>query len=69
MIYKFDKHDQNSCLEVELFNEENQTPELDDSVEFSIIQHDSDSYVAISLNKKDIYRLIGALHLLHKEMK
>ena len=69
MIYKFDKHDQNSCLEVELFNEENQTPELDDSVEFSNIQHDSDSYVAISLNKKDIYRLIGALHLLHKEMK
>lgn len=69
MIYKFDKHDQNSCLEVELFNEENQTPNLDDNVEFSIIQHDSDSFVSISLSKKDIYRLIGALHLLHKEMK
>lgn len=69
MIYKFEKHDQNGSLEVELFNEENQTPNLDDNVEFSITQHDSDSFVSISLNKKDIYRLIGALHLLHKEMK
>ena len=67
MIYKFNNHEKGVSLEIELFNEENQSKELPDSVNFSI--DDETQFVDIDLSKQDVYRLIGALHLLHKEMK
>jgi len=67
MIYKFHTPETGASLEIELFNEENQSKELPDSVNFSI--DDETQFVSIDLSKQDVYRLIGALHLLHKEMK
>jgi hypothetical protein len=57
MIYKFE--DPATVLEVELFNEK--------SVSFAVMSEDMS--IKAYLNKKDVYYLIGALHLLHKEMK
>jgi hypothetical protein len=57
MIYKF--QDEATTLEVELFNEK--------SVIFTVLD-ENDERVCVYLNKKDIYHLIGALHLLQKEM-
>jgi hypothetical protein len=58
MIYKF--QDEATLMEVEQFSET--------SIRFSVFDED-DSPVHAYLSKKDIYHLIGALHLLHKEMK
>jgi hypothetical protein len=58
MIYKFE--DKATTLEVELFSES--------SVMFSVFDENNEPVIAF-LNKKDIYHLIGALHLLHKEME
>lgn len=67
MIYKF--QEEFKLLEFELFNEDNSL-EIEDNVCFSIKDEAGrDEWISISLNKKDIYRFIGALHLLHKEMK
>lgn len=57
MIYKF--QDETTTLEVELFNEK--------SVVFTVLDENNEPVCAY-LNKKDIYHLIGALHLIHKEM-
>ena len=67
MIYKFECREESNEMEVALFNDENQSKELKEVVTFSI--NESDNWYSCSLNKKDIYHLIGALHLLHKEMK
>ena len=65
MIYKFEtKH---VVLEIELSKAEDEYEE--DSVMFSIKYNDMISFVTKSLLKDDVYKLIGALHLLHKEMK
>ena len=40
-----------------------------DVVSISIIEEETDLFYNIELKKQDIYKLIGALHLLHKEMK
>jgi hypothetical protein len=58
MIYKFE--DEATTLEVELFNEKN--------VSFSVL-NENEIPITAYLKKKDIYHLIGALHLLHKEME
>ena len=58
MIYKFEKV--SSDLELKNFN--------DEELELRIITPESDECI-IYLDKKDVYHLIGALHLLHKEMK
>lgn len=58
MIYKFKDNEKN--LEIELLSEK--------TVLFSIF-NESNYPVRISLTKKDIYHLIGSLHLLQKEMK
>ena len=63
MIYKFEDTRANvSCaLEVELNNDK-------DKVVFSV--EDCKEFVgSILLSKEDIYSFIGALHLLHKQMK
>jgi hypothetical protein len=60
MIYKFECKDIDFCnLEVEL---------RDENVVFTI-EEQGTIPLSIFLDKKDIYHLIGALHLLHKEMK
>lgn len=60
MIYKFECNEIDLCnLEVEL---------RDENVVLTIEEQDVIPS-SIFLNKKDIYHLIGALHLLHKEMK
>lgn len=51
-------------MEVELFQDEDN---LKDYVTFSI--NVDDNWRDISLDKQDVYHLIGALHLLQKEMK
>lgn len=61
MIYKF-----NHCtsqLEVQLLQEETE------AIEFSIRCEKDGIWNTIYLSKKEVYHLIGALHLLHKEMK
>ena len=63
MIYKFKQEDQNSILEVENITER----EPISIVELTIIE--SNGTKSIFLYKEDVYKLIGALHLLHKEMK
>lgn len=64
MIYKFNK--QKNCLEVERVGENGFLP---DGVTFSIINTNESTTQSIKLNKEDVFKLIGALHLLHKEMK
>lgn len=63
MIYKFeDCREHAKCiLEIQLTTDNKQVVfELEDCQQF--LGH-------ISLTKKDVYHLIGALHFLHKEMK
>jgi hypothetical protein len=63
MIYKFEdsREHANCALEVGLNNEK-------DKVDFSL--EDCKEFVGnLLLSKEDIYSLIGALHLLHKQMK
>lgn len=67
MIYKFECSEESNEMEVTLFNDENQSKELKEVVTFSI--NDNNKWYYCSLNKKDVYHLIGALHQLHKEMK
>ena len=61
MIYKFEN--ETSTLEVEKFSNE--------TVCFTIIDeiNEDNNCLIASLSKKDIYHLIGALHLIQKEMK
>ncbi len=60
MIYKFECKDIDFCnLEVEL---------RDENVVFTI-EEQGTIPLSIFLDKKDIYHLIGALHLIQKEIK
>jgi hypothetical protein len=61
MIYKFEN--ETSTLEVERFSNE--------TVCFTIIDeiNEDNNCLIANLSKKDIYHLIGALHLIQKEMK
>jgi len=60
MIYKFEN--ESATLEVQQFN--------DETVFFTIIDEvEDDNYLIAHLSKKDVYHLIGALHLIQKEMK
>lgn len=70
MIYKFYQPETDSIMEIESFNRKNQSIELPETVNFSIfIKEDEDNFKSIDLNKEDVFKLIGVLHLLHKEMK
>ena len=62
MIYKF--QNKMSSMEVELFTDEDNPK---DYVMFNI--NVDDDWRSVSLDKQDVYHLIGALHLLQKEMK
>ena len=66
MIYKF-KDSDDFTLEVERFTNETDYGAVD-VVSFTSVNND-DTLISVELDKKDIYHLIGALHLLHKEMK
>lgn len=63
MIYKFRQEEQDCILEIE--------PVLDevsiDMVELTIITVNGNW--SVCLYKDDLYKLIGALHVIHKEMK
>lgn len=61
MIYKFKNF--TSELEVQLLQEET------DAIQFTIFCEKNEVWNTIYLSKKDVYHLVGALHLLHKEMK
>jgi hypothetical protein len=62
MIYKLECQNENrKSIEFEKVDEEN--------LLITIINGYEDEIQSLFLNKKDIYYLIGALHLLHKEMK
>lgn len=67
MIYKFQK----DCvdLEVELIQEKDISVVLQEFTTISIKYFESKDWLSICLSKQDVYHLIGALHLLHKEMK
>ncbi len=57
-------------MEVELFTKNNQSEELPDCINFSVFDEDDpDSYKSVDLYKSDVFKLIGALHMLHKEMQ
>lgn len=66
MIYKFKDVSGNPInLELELNNEMFENPVLD----LRLIVTVNDKELNILLDNKDVYHLIGALHLLQKEMK
>lgn len=69
MIYKFYRPETSNSLEFELFNETNQSIGLPDVLNVSITDLETDEMLLVDLTKQDVFRLIGALHLLHKEMK
>jgi len=61
MIYKFKDVGRESTLELEKLDE--------DTVEISIkFDYDNDVWRNIFLNKEDVFKLIGALHLIQKEL-
>ena len=61
MIYKFKDEELNSTLELEKRD--------GNIVEISIkFDHDDDVWRNIFLNKEDVFKLIGALHLIQKEL-
>jgi len=66
MIYKF--ADYESAIDMEVNHIENTNPEPD-SILFTIKTDEEALELNIHLNKKEVFKLIGALHLLHKEMK
>jgi hypothetical protein len=61
MIYKFNDEEAQSILEFEQINE--------DLIQIRIQEYGDDLPAMFCLNKHSVYKLIGALHLLHKEMK
>ena len=61
MIYKLISNDSDASLEVEQISE--QTVEL----KISDIAND-DAQLYCNLNKSQLYKLIGVLHLIHKEL-
>lgn len=67
MIYKFKDHAE-KIMEVELFNKENFIEQCIDSIDFTITNENEDS-IYFSMTKIEVFKLIGALHLLHKEME
>ena len=70
MIYKFCTPEQPTrSLEFELFNEFNQPKECPEVVLVSILEDEIEEKISFELTKRDVFQLIGALHLLHKEMK
>lgn len=69
MIYKFVDHGNDSELELEAFNDTNQSVGLPETICFSIKMVNDDNWNLIHLTKPQVYKMIGALHLLHKEMK
>lgn len=68
MIYKFYKPEESVSLEIQLFNKNNQSKEMKDSLEVSLNGDEMNEFMSITLNKHDVYKLIGALHIIHKEM-
>lgn len=67
MIYKFETYVIPSIMEVEL----TETDEIGNNsqvVLFAIKEQGFDDWHTIELSKDDVFKLIGALHLLHKEM-
>jgi hypothetical protein len=67
MIYKFETYVIPSIMEVEL----TETDEIEKNYQvvlFAIKEQGFEDWHSIELNKDDIFKLIGALHLLHKEM-
>lgn len=67
MIYKFENIKYNTSLEVEKFEDDLQS-QRNEVVSFSCTDASGDC-ISVELDKKEVYYLIGALHLLHKEMK
>ena len=62
MIYKLEcQNEKRKSIEFEKVDEKH--------LLISIINDYEDKLQSLFLNKKDVYYLIGALHLLHKEMK
>jgi len=69
MIYKFNDKEQGTFLEVELQTDCNKSLVVNQKVCLSITCEEIQEDLSVQLSEKDIYHLIGALHLLHKEMK
>ena len=67
MIYKFSND--GIDLEIQLVQDKDGEKVLREATNISITQHYDDTCISIDLSKQDVYHLIGALHLLHKEMK
>jgi hypothetical protein len=62
MIYLLRDEMKSASMEIEFFPVEN-------VVNFQILNLDTNSSFCIELNKQDIFKLIGVLHLLNKEME
>lgn len=65
MIYKFNDNEQGTVLEIQHFDNENEP--FDDSVNICI--SNEGSFYSVDINKKQLFKLIGALHCIQKEMK
>lgn len=62
MTYKFKQENASFEMEVEFLPSENM-------VNFQLTNLNTGKESGIDINKEDVYKLIGVLHLLHKEMK
>jgi hypothetical protein len=69
MIYKFNDYERGTTLEVQLYNEDNQPPQDDEYVEIQLCNESTEELITIDLSKKQLFKLIGALHCIQKEMK
>jgi hypothetical protein len=72
MIYKLKQENTTMLLEIELFNKIKSIINEDEPDVVSFMIGEEENFLQgyeIRLNKIQVYRLIGVLHMLHKEMK
>ena len=63
MIYKFISENEEVVMEIQHFQEIKPHPDF-----ININISNIDESCSINLDKKELYKLIGALHIIHKEM-
>ena len=68
IYYKFEKPEDLVSIELELFNEVNQSKESSNLVQVSLIEESMNSFTSISLTKQNVQELIDALQVIQKQM-
>lgn len=69
MVYKFRDISGLCEMEVELFKENPEEGIFEDVVEFKVQNIDTSDSISIWISKSDVFKLNGAMHITHKDMK